>query len=151
MDISLHQTRLSVRTSFDEERDLIQIFSGMKSENLDYNDPIDFRVAGLQRKGHGDIWHVDEALAVTTDEAAPVMLLDDWMGSNHGYSCAVRAYVPAHDKTYADIGSLWEDEAGIRWTLLRVEEDMLLFLSENVGVSEEDFCFESAIKYSLIH
>lgn len=146
MDISLHRTQLCVRTNFSEEKDLIQIFSGMASEHLNYNDPIDFRVAGLQRKGHCDIWHVDTVLAASTDEAAPVMLLSDWMGSNHGYGCAVKAYVPGHDKDCADIGSLWMDEEGMEWTLLRLEEgEQLLFVSKNIGASKEDFNFANKI------
>ncbi len=68
---------------------------------------MDFRAAGLQRKGSYDIWHMDKVLALSTDEASPMIINDDDIGCNHSQPCGVSVTAPAHGKNCADIGSLW--------------------------------------------
>lgn len=150
MDICLHDTFLNIRTPFSKAYDLIQIFTGMQEGLPNRNGPVDFRVSALQRKGHADIWHADMMLSYATDEAAPVYLLEDYIGGNHGYSGAVCVTIQGHDKTCEDIGSRWADDKGITWTLIRIlNTQQMLFLSENLGPSELDFWFSDTISGDL--
>lgn len=135
MDVSRSGGDLAVRTAFSDEYDLVQILRGLTSTPY-ANHPVDFRAAGLQRRGHPDIWHLDQVLAFSTDECSPMVINGEDIGGNHGHPCAISVQAPAHGKDLRDVGSLWADEEGTRFTLLRVDSpDALLFLSENVGPS----------------
>lgn len=138
------------RTAYSEEYDLIQIFRGMQCSDTERNDPVDFRLAGLQRRGNCDIWHIERALAFSTDECSPMVINDEDIGGNHGHPCGVAVIAPAHGKDLRDVGSLWQDDAGFRWTLLRVDSaDRLLFISDNVGASVERYAFRNEVSGSL--
>ena len=42
---------------------------------------------------------------------------------------AIIVYAPAHNKIFADVGMLWKDETGVKFTLLRVlDEDKKYFI-----------------------
>ncbi len=152
MDISLHAEKLAVRTPFTRQYDLVQCFRGVRSGQLDYNCPVDFLSAGLQRSNEADIWHTDIVLALCTDESAPLIINGEAIASNHGHPCGVAAESPGHGKTVADVGSLWQDAAGIKWSLLRImSEDRLLFVSENIGKSETDYAFADKIEGELYY
>lgn len=134
------------RTHFSEEYDLMQVMRGLTSIP-DANCPVDFRMAALQRKGHPDIWHMDQVLAFSTDECSPMVINGEDIGGNHGHPCGVRVIAPAHGKDVRDVGSLWQDEYGMRWTLLRVDSaDQLLFLSENTGPSMTAYQFAAHVE-----
>ena len=149
MDASRNGTDVAFRTSFSGDYDLVQVFSGLSSIP-EKNCPVDFRLAALQKKGHGDIWHMDQVLAFSTDECSPLVINGEDIGGNHGHPCAVRVTLAGHGKDARDIGSLWEDECGVRFTLLRIESgDSLLFLSENTGASETEYAFSSRIEGAL--
>ena len=150
MDVCKHDNFLNVRTSFSDTYDLIQIFTGIQEGLPTRNGPVDFRACALQRKDHIDMWHLDVVLSYATDEAAPVYLLEDHIGANHGYSGAVCVKTQGHDKTVQDIGSRWKDDKDIMWTLIRIPNaEQLIFLSENQGPSELDFWFCDTISGNL--
>ena len=152
MDISLHAEKLAVRTPFTAAHNLVQCFRGVKAGPLDYNCPVDFLSAGLQRAGEPDIWHMDIVLALCTDESAPLRINNAYIGSNHGEPCGVAVVSANHGKTVADVGSLWQDALGVKWTLMRViSPDRLLFVSENIGVSETDYAFADKIHGELLY
>lgn len=137
MDISINSNDIVFRTPFSDKHDLLQIMRGIRPGTVFANEPVDFRLSGLQRKGHMDIWHIDIALSFATDEAAPPAINFDDGGANHSAPCGVRLNVPNHGMDYSDISSLWHDEAGNEWTLVRVEDpDNLMFVSQNVGTSK---------------
>lgn len=141
LDASRNGGDVAFRTSFSDGYDLVQVLHGLTSVP-GTNSPVDFRLAALQRKGHPDIWHMDQVLAFSTDECSPMVVNGEDIGGNHGHPCAVRVTVPDHGKDVRDVGSLWQDEGGVRWTLLRVESaDRLLLLSENIGPSVTDYDF----------
>jgi len=141
MDISRNGGEIAFRTAFSSEYDLVQVLCGLSSIP-EKNCPVDFRLAALQRKGCRDIWHMDQVLAFSTDECSPMVINGEDIGGNHGHPCAIRATVPGHGKTVRDVGSLWTDETGLTFTLLRVESsDALLFLSENIGPSMTEYAF----------
>lgn len=145
VDISINGAQVAFRTPFSPFFDLIQIFQGLDEGPLFQNNPVDFLAAGLQRKGHPDIWHMDQVLAFSTDEASPVVINGEDIGCNHSHPCGVEMLAPCHGKDCTDIGSLWQDQTGLTWTLMRVlDGDRLLFLSENIGSSPEDYAFASA-------
>jgi len=150
MDVSLYGSFLSIRTPFSPAHDLIQIFSGVKGGTITQNCPVDFHAAGLQRKGHADIWHIDTMLAYCTDETSCLFIDSEDIGANHSFPYGVQAEVPNHDKTYADIGSLWKDDSGLSWTLVRIDTpNRLTFVSDNIGPSHKKYRFADAIQGSL--
>ncbi len=130
--------QLLVQTPYSETHDLVQKFRGMAITNGTFNDPVDFMEAGLIRKDKWDCFHIDVPFAISNDEAVPCIINNIWHGAGHGYPCCVVLRVPRHDKTVADVGSVWKDDAGVTFTLLRIEtEDHLLFVSENIGTLED--------------
>ena len=142
MDISLNGFFINFRTPFSEAHDLIQVFTGACDGILKHNSPFDFHSAGLQRKGHPDIWHMDIALAYCTDETTPVFINGEDIGGNHSFPYGVLVYAPEHGKGYEDIGSLWKDDKGLSWTLVRVDDkEHLMFVSENLTPSGLEFEF----------
>ena len=150
MDVSRNGGDVAFRTAFSDEYDLVQVMCGLSSIP-EKNCPVDFRLAALQRKGCGDIWHMDQVLAFSTDECSPMVIHGEDIGGNHGHPCAIRVTVPGHGKTVRDVGTLWRDEGGMDFTLLRVgNADQLLFLSENIGPSKLDYAFADHIEGALI-
>ena len=134
MYICVYQGFALIRTSFNEKYDLIQKFRGLENESIRYNKPIDFMESGLMQKDKWDCWHIDIPFALNTDEAVPACVNGCYIGANHGHNGATQVYAPDHGKTYADVGSIWVDEKGVKFTLMRVDnEDYLLFLSQNIG------------------
>lgn len=150
MFVAVHQGVVLVSTPFDDKYDLIQKFRGIGlGESIRYNQPVDFMESGLMQRDKWDYWHIDVPFALNTDEAVPARINNSYIGGNHGYSSAVSVYAPAHGKTVADVGSLWKDESGNLFTLLRIEDaDRLLFLSENLG-SVTEYRFVTAIEGKL--
>lgn len=151
MKLSMSGNRLAVQTPFSKTHNLLQIFSNIGGGYRYANNPVEFHLAALQRTEQTDIWHPDVLLAYATDEAAPVWINGGDIGGNHGCECVVEV-TAAHDKTCADIGSLWKDDAGLDWTLLRVVDgERLWFLSENTGASKTEYAFASAVSGKLTY
>ncbi|MGN1020387.1 MAG: hypothetical protein ACI4O7_08420 [Aristaeellaceae bacterium] len=151
MDAARSGDDVVFRTSFSGDYDLVQVFRGMNPA-VNENHPVDFRLAALQRRDHRDIWHMDHVLSFATDECPPVVINGEDIGGNHGHPCAVRVRVPAHGLDVRDVGSLWTDDDGISFTLLRVESaDSLLLLSENLGPSPVLYDFAEQVSGRLHH
>ncbi len=150
MDISQSSGEIVFRTPYSDQYNLLQFFRGIKKGTNSFNCPVSFHTAGFQRKDHPDLWHVDVVLSFATDECTPQVINGTYIGANHGWPGAVVVHAPGHDKTAADVGALWQDESGLQWTLMRVEdEENLLFLSENTGESNELFAFSDHITGTL--
>ncbi len=143
--------QLLVQTPYSETHDLVQKFRGMTITRGSFNDPVDFMEAGLIRKDKWDCFHLDVPFAISNDEAVPCIINGIWHGAGHGYPCCVALYAPRHDKTVADVGSVWKDAAGVTFTLLRIAtEDHLIFVSENIGTLE-DYKFVNQITDKLTY
>lgn len=119
-----------VTSDYDEEYDLRQLFrvnnvGGEISKNVIY----DYKDAYLVDKESGA---KTQLIGLpTADETAPPLFPQTYLGGNHGVSFGVRVTSENHGKTYADIGSVWEDSAGVKWTLVRINStNELVFLSE---------------------
>ena len=151
MQIGLANGFFVAVTSYDEKYNLVQKFRGMEMNGSQlYNQPVDFMESGLMQKDKWDYWHIDVPFALNTDEAVPAYINGSFIGANHGHNGAVSVYAPAHGKTVADVGSLWHDEENVEFTLMRVEnENVLLFLSQNVGESVERYQFVKKITGKL--
>lgn len=148
MDLFCHEKNVSVRTDFNDKYELIQIFRDVNPDMLDFMTPTDFSSAGIQRKGRVDPWHFEIPFAVSTDECPPQQVAGEWLGGNHAAPFCVSVKLKDHNKTYADIGSLWRDNSGVLWTLLGVHKNSLTFMSENLG-TREDYKFSDNIDTSL--
>lgn len=152
VEISISGSNVTFRTPFSEKYNLIQIFKGIFDEFIGKNSPVDFLASGFQHKSCRDIWHIDKSLAINTDDVTPALINGCWMGANHGQSAGVAVYSPGHGKDYTDLGSLWEDEKGIKWTLINVlDGDGMIFMSENIGNSKCDYKFASEISGKLTY
>ena len=133
MKISFHGGEGVFRTPFDDRFDLTQIFRGLgEARALDFNGPVDFRAAGLVRRECRDIWHLDRVLALSTDEVPPLMFRGMDAGGTHSSPAATRLTLPSHSLGLADVGTLFRDDDGRSWTLIRVEDDAhVLFVSDD--------------------
>ncbi len=152
MDISQSAGEVVFRTQYSERYNLLQFFRGIKKGTNSFNVPVSFHTAGFQRKDHPDMWHVDTVLSFATDECVPQKINGQAVGANHAWPGAVMVHIPGHDKTVADVASLWKDETGLFWTLVRVEnEENILFISENIGETEEIFAFAGEITGRLTY
>ncbi len=141
-----------VQTPFDAVHDLVQIFRGTDlAHSASYNGQVDFQNAGLVIRDRWDPFHFDVPFSISMDEAPPAIINGHWIGGGHGDPCCVGLEAKAHGKTLSDIGSVWKDEQGVTFTLLRVDtENHLLFVSENLG-SLEDYKFKLSIEGALTY
>ncbi len=152
MHICISGNHALFRTPFSKTHDLIQLFRGIEPSPVSVNGPVDFMSAGLTQIGKPDAWHHDIPLTISTDEATPCMINGAWIGAGHGQPCVVEMYAPCHDKTYQDIGSLWQDASGMKWTLVRIiNADWLGFVSENIGESDARYAFVKKIESALTY
>lgn len=147
MTALLKGDKLTVKTSFDGENDLVQTMSGLLADNKTANGIINFGESKLVSKTDGS----QKTLSAGVDECAPFNINRAYIGANHGAPYGVRVK-SAHNKTYKDIGAVYKDEAGTEWTILRIESaDTLLMLSENVGTSETEYSFVNTVKGKLTY
>ncbi len=119
-----------VTSDYDEEYNLRQLFTvNNAGGELVKNVIFDYRDAYLVNKESGA---KTQLIGLpTADETAPPLFPQTYLGGNHGVSFGVRVTSANHGKTYNDIGSVWLDDAGVQWTLVRVNsESELVFLSE---------------------
>ena len=143
--------KMYVTSDYDEEYDLRQVFkvNNVGSE-LIKNVIFDYHEAVLINKNSG----ATKALIglPTADETAPPHFSTTYLGGNHGASHAMRVKVTGHGKTYNDIGSVWNDEAGVCWTLVRINSaDELVFLSETEKDSTGNWKFAKEIGTTLTY
>jgi hypothetical protein len=148
----IDNNNISVRTAYDDTRDLIQRFTGLTEINHDKNAVINFANADLVAKTVTDNFAVGTTVGYSNDDAPPIKMNYSYIGANHGQSSGVLVTSTAHGKTYADIGSIWKDSSGVKWNLLKVpSENNLLFLSENIGGSATKYYFKASISGNLTY
>ncbi|MBR5236243.1 MAG: hypothetical protein IKW06_02565 [Clostridia bacterium] len=148
MEISTYKGMVVFKTEFNEKFDLLQYFRAIDMEDITYHAATDFKAAGLQRKGHMDIWHMDIALAVSTDECPPQQLNKNYMGGNHGAPFCVCVQSGDICEEDYEIGSVWLDDEGTKWMLLKTFNNALVFISENLG-TKTNFQFKKKITGKL--
>lgn len=152
MMCSLEGDILCVRTAFDDQNDLVQKIKGITADSNDSNNPVDFITSGLVSKDSQSMTDIERVLCNGVDEATPFKFNSSNIGANHGQSNGILATSPSHGKTYADIGSLWVDSAGVKWNLLKiVDENKLFFLSENIVTNVNKYYFKNSMSGVLKH
>ncbi len=128
----------TIITSFNEEYDIVHQFRNMDGGALCRNNPVEFNNVSIKNKATGQGTYIAQA----SDEASPCQVNNDFIGGNHGQADAILVYSPAHGKTLSDVGAIYQDNNGVKFTLVRVtNDDYLLFISENVGESITKFKF----------
>jgi len=150
MLVSLNNNSVLFKTHFSDKYDLIQTFKNVVTSTTIANDPVDFNATGFIKKDTSDFWHIDIPIGFSTDEAVPCFINGSYIGANHGHNGAVSLTVNDHGKDCSDIGSVWEDDEGIKFTLVRVMDcNTLHFISENIGKSVERYEFVKRITGTL--
>ena len=134
--------RVLFQTPYSQKYDLVQKLCGLEEMQIAHNNPVDFIEAGLVDREKWDCFHTDVPLALTTDEAPALTVNDVPIGANHGQPGAAMVSAPGHDKDDRDIGALYADEDGTKWTLLAVKHDFVTLMSENIGASYDDYAFK---------
>ncbi len=132
----------TIITSFNEEYDIVHQFRNMDGGALTRNNPVEFNNVSIKNKATGQGTYIAQA----SDEASPCQVNGDFIGGNHGQADAVFVYSPNHGKTLADVGAIYKDQNGTKFTLVRVNnDDYLLFISENIGESTTKYKFVRSI------
>ena len=149
MQVSMSKRAVLFRTYYNEEYDMIQKYCGIAEGNFEVNNTVDCIEAGLIIRDKWDFWHSDIPLAISNDEAPAMTVNKTHIGANHGFFGAVGLYIPGHDKTLTDVGSLWKDEEGTLWTLITAKEDVVTLISENIGESEAKYEFKMQVAGGL--
>lgn len=139
------------QTPFSEKYDLVQKLRGMERSDIPCNNPVDFMEAGLIEREKWDRFHTDVPLAITSDETPALTINDVPIGANHGQPGAVSVAVPGHRKDIRDVGALYKDEEGTKWTLLEIKHDYITLMSENIGSSYDDYAFKKRPQGTLIY
>lgn len=138
-------------TSFSKEKDLITKFRHTELIKSHSNRPVDFAEVGLLRCEEYDKWLPDTILSVSTDEVAPCVVNGDYIGANHGAPCAVKIFSAGHNRRYSDIGTVWKDDDGTEFTLLRIDDsDYITLVSENLGKDECNYSFKRSASGNLV-
>ena len=141
-----------VRTPFDDNHYLIQKFRGLETGVSFYNAPVDFMGAGLMLKEKWDYFHEDVVFTITTDEATPIHINGCFIGANHGQYSVIELYAPDHGKTIKDVGSIWQDENGVTFYLIRViDDDFVAVISENKGENVARYAFVNKVEGNLTY
>ncbi|MBQ4098391.1 MAG: hypothetical protein IJC72_03685 [Clostridia bacterium] len=136
----------TIITSLNEEYDIVHQFRHMDGGAVTANNPVEFHTVSIKNKVTGQGTYIAQA----SDEASPCQVNSDFIGGNHGQADAILVYSPAHGKTVSDVGAIYKDQNGVKFTLVRVQnEDYLLFISENVGESVTKYKFVRTITGNL--
>ncbi len=136
---------LTVKTDYNDEYHIVHSFGNLDGGPLYMNNPVDFRSSDLVKKDGSETIR----LSTSGDEAVPCEINGAFIGANHGQPDGSMVYSPNHNKTLKDLGAVYVDEDGIKFTLYRVEEDYLWFFSENVGESVYNYKFVKSVKGNL--
>ena len=148
MKVKIEGERMYIRTAYNATHDLVQEFrvngDGKDSNGALRNENFDIFRAGLVLKDEESYTAFDKQLAVGDDDVNAFRINHSYIGANHGQAHGMLVKATNHGKTYADIGSRYK-ASGYYWNLLNViDEDSLLFLSDNSATSDSKYVFEGA-------
>lgn len=101
------------------------------------NGVMNFVLAKLINKGSDIVSDNGQQLpGASNDDACPVNFNTGYLGANHGNGANLQITANGHGKTLADVGSVWTDTAGVKWTLLQVvDANNLYMMSENTNTT----------------
>lgn len=138
------------RSSFNEEYDIVHQFTNIIGAPISRNGQVDFLSSALTPKVGGDSWNAPIILSSSSDEAPPCVINGAFIGGGHGQPCCVTIHSPMHNKTLKDLGAVYTDDDGVRFTIVEIEnEDYVKVVSENIGESEVKYNFKLEIAGKL--
>ena len=143
-----------IKTNFNTQSQIVHKFTSASQSvgDLSSNCPIEMSETGLVFSDNIDYYASDLILGTMTDESAPCWLNGTIIGANHGAPYAINVLSFNHNKTIKDVGSIYKDETGVTFTLMRViDENLLTFLSENKSKDKYSFDFTKKIAGKLIY
>ncbi len=144
---SYYQTRI---TADYDENQYLRVGLVEKLETFTNNPIIDFGTAELVDKNTGKKTSLNGYYS--SDETNPQLINGLYIGSNHG-AMGARVTSNAHGKTQADVGSVWVDSKGVKWDLIRVEDENKLFFlqQKNYNLATTNFGFSGTIAGPLTY
>lgn len=152
MIVSKLSNWLCFRTSFNDEYDIIHQYVNLDGCPVSRNDHVDYLSSCLAPKDHTDMWNAPIVLSTSSDEDPPVIINGAWIGGGHGHPGAVTVYAPNHGKTLKDVGAVYVDGKGMKFTLFRIfNSDYLGIISQNIGESVCKYKFDMDVKDKLTY
>ena len=131
---------VSIATLWDDQNDLVK---RVDYDNLSANQNINLIDAFIGKKG---TFAKDVLIKSCGDDICPANVNSGYIGGNHGWNAANKVIVSSHDKTIADVGSVYEDTSGVKFILLEViDSTTLLLCSENKATEENNYRFYSPV------
>lgn len=120
-----------VRTSFSPANDLIVRVGKGTNRQLNFNHAFLIPAAAgmtLAELSGGRLIHANG------DDSVPWNINGTSIGGNHGCSDSRELTCPDHGRTTADLGTLWEDAAGVKYVILKIPDtNRLWVISTNMG------------------
>ena len=152
MIISKISTWVLFRTNFNDKFDIVHQFTNIDGAPLSRNNHIDYLSSALIEKDDRNSWGAPHVLSTSSDEDPPVVMNGCFIGGGHGQPGAVEIYAPLHGKTLKDVGAIYVDDEGTKYTLFRIiNEDYVHLISENIGESVTNYKFKSEVKGKLTY
>lgn len=120
-----------VRTSFSPAEDLVVRVGKGTNHQFNFNSTLLIPVAAgmsVPELSGGRLIHANG------DDSVPWNLNGTSIGGNHGCSDARELTSPDHGRTTADLGTLWEDSAGVKFVIMKIPDaNHLWVMSTNLG------------------
>lgn len=139
---------LSIDTNFNEKYNIKHTFTNVIDSTTLFNGEIDFLSSSLIPLNETSPKTI--VLSKSSDAVPAFSINGVYIGANHGQPSCINVYAPNHGKTLKDVGAVYQDERGIKFTILRVRNaDYITFISENVGDSVTNYAFENEITGTL--
>ncbi len=140
------------RANFNDKFDIVHQFTNMDGAPLSRNDHIDYLSSALIEKDNRESWNAPIILSTSSDEDPPVVMNGHFIGGGHGEPCCVSVYAPNHGKTLKDVGSVYQDEDGTKFTIIFIHnEDYVRVVSENIGESKLNYKFKMNVSGKLTY
>jgi len=134
-----------IRCFFSADKDLLHLVGKGRNKQISFLSTMLVAAdtnGGVQAKG--------EVIHDIGDDCAPWNLNGTYIGANHGCSNVRELTCPGHNKTASDLGSEWEDAAGVKFYIIKIVDDNRVWvLSENKG-SNDIWKFTPIITGSLL-
>lgn len=124
---------LWIRHAFSSSHDMMLWAAKDKSANFLMN-TVETRLVPITSEMSESTFKKGVLVHANGDDTTPWFINGTFIGGNHGDSSALEILSPGHGCTIADIGSVWKDEAGAVFYLVRIpDKNKIWILSENKG------------------
>ncbi len=150
MIVSIIREWAMFRANFNEKYDIVHQFTNLIGAPISRNGQIDYLNSKLIEKENRNSWNAPIVLSTSSDEAPPCVINGAFIGGGHGEPCCVTLYAPKHNKTLADLGAVYTDDSGTKFTIVRIHnDDYVMVVSENIGESVTKYRFKMVIEGDL--